>query len=123
MSEATEQIALFEWSKWIANRAPELDLLLHIPNGEKRDKATAARLQRMGVRAGVPDVLLPVARAGKHGLWIELKDGRNRTTAFQDRWLTDLRGHGYACHVCYGWQAAARVIVDYLGLKPTDCGL
>lgn len=30
----------------------------HTPNGEKRDKATAAKLKRMGVRPGVSDILI-----------------------------------------------------------------
>ncbi len=51
-----------------------------MPNGGKRDKATAAVLKRQGVKAGVPDIMLPAARAGYHGLYIELKAGENTTT-------------------------------------------
>jgi hypothetical protein len=43
----------------------------HIPLGELRDKATAARLKRMGVTPGWPDFLF----AGPRGrvVWLELK--------------------------------------------------
>lgn len=42
----------------------------HIASGEKRDKATAARLARMGVRAGWPDLVF----VGPHRVvFIELK--------------------------------------------------
>ena len=40
-----------------------------ITNGGKRDKATATALKRQGVKAGVPDVVLPAVRAGYHGLY------------------------------------------------------
>ena len=33
-------------------------------------------LKRQGVKAGVPDIMLPAARAGYHGLYIELKGRR-----------------------------------------------
>ena len=123
MSEASEQMALFDWAKWTGARLPGLDLLFHIPNGEKRDKATAGRLRAMGVKPGVPDVFLPIPRDGEHGLFIELKDGKNKATAFQALWLSALQAQGYRCQVCYGWQAAARAIVNYLGGDPAVCGL
>lgn len=44
----------------------------------KRDKATAVALKRQGVKAGVPDICLPVARNGYHGLHIELKAGKTQ---------------------------------------------
>ena len=128
MSELDEQIALFQFAKVFAGRVPELDLLLHIPNGEFRHKATAARLSAAGVRAGVPDVFLPVARQQRngvwaHGLWIELKIGTNRTSAFQNWWLSALRAQGFSCKVCYGWVDAACAIVRYLGYAPAVFGL
>ena len=48
----------------------------HPATGELRDKATAATLERMGVKAGRPDLLLPVD--GKlHALEIKREcDGR-----------------------------------------------
>src|SRR5262245_64718583 len=48
-------------------------LCFAIPNGGARDVITAGRLKAEGVRAGVPDVCLPVARAGYHGLFLEVK--------------------------------------------------
>lgn len=123
MSEYDEQVALFQFARVFGGRVPELDLLLAIPNGEYRHKATAARLKAAGVKAGVPDVFLPVARDGKHGLWIELKAGKNRTSAFQNLWLKDLHMQGYAAVVCYGWVEAAAKIVTYLGREPREFGL
>ena len=123
MSEHTEQAALFEWAAWNTPKAFELALLFAIPNGGKRDKVTAARLQSEGVRAGVPDVFLPVARMGYHGFWVEMKHGKNKTTTEQDVWLTALKAEGYAVDVSYGWQEAAHKIVRYLGREPQEFGL
>lgn len=74
--EAREQEALFRWADFAAGTMPELKLLYHIPNGGSRNKAEAANLKRQGVKAGVPDLFLPVPRGGYHGLYIELKFGK-----------------------------------------------
>lgn len=112
--ESGNQEALFEWAAYNIARFPELEYMYHVPNGGKRDKATAVALKRQGVKAGVPDIVLPVARGRYHGLYIELKVGKNRTTDNQKRWLEFLRQQGYFTAVCYGWQAAAEVIEKYL---------
>ena len=112
--EDHEQIALFQWRDLFSVHHPELRLMYHIPNGGSRDKREAAKLKRMGVKAGVSDIYLPVARGGKNGLYIELKAGRNRVTPEQQQFIEDVRQQGYAAEVCYGWEAAARVILQYL---------
>jgi len=123
MSEHTEQVALFEFAQWAQGQLPELRLLYACPNGGKRDKATAAKLQREGVKPGVPDVFLPVARMGYHGFYIELKCGKNKTSALQDTWLNDLKAEGYAVDVSYGWEEAAHKLIRYLGREPEEFGL
>lgn len=123
MSEHTEQAALFEWAAWNQGRDAALNMLYAVPNGGKRDKATAARLKAEGVKAGVPDVVLPVARLGYHGFYLELKVGKNKTSAEQNAWLTALRAEGYLVDVSYGWQEAAHKIARYLGHEPKELGL
>ena len=116
-SEHDEQAALFQWAALHASRYPELGLMFAIPNGGKRDPVTAVRLRDEGVKPGVPDVCLPVARQGWHGLFIELKWGRNKTTDRQNEWLDRLMEQGYLAVVCYGWQEAMDVIRDYLDVE------
>lgn len=115
-TEAGTQEALFQWTQYQQNRYPELKLLYHIPNGGKRDAKTAIALKRQGVKAGVPDLHLPVARGGYHGLYIELKVGKNKATELQKEWIADLTQQGYLAVVCYGWQEAAEQLVNYLEL-------
>lgn len=90
------------------------NICLHVPNGGKRDAATAIALKRQGVKAGVPDICLPAPRGIYHGLYIELKAGKNTTTAKQRSWLDYLRQQGYFTAVCYGWQTAAELVERYL---------
>ena len=115
-TEAQEQAALMEWAHLSATRLPGVELLFHIPNGELRDKATAVRLKAQGVSAGVPDLCLPVARGGYHGLWLELKraDHSNHPSALQHAWMARLECEGYRVHVCYGAAAAIDAIEKYL---------
>jgi hypothetical protein len=113
--ESQEQEALFNWVSWTRNKIPELELLFAIPNGGWRYKATAAALKREGVKSGVPDLCLPVARGGYHGMWIELKRIQNGTVSLTQRaWLEQLPKQGYYAVVCKGWQNAADEITKYL---------
>lgn len=118
-NEEIEQIALFRWAEFVANQHPELELMYHIPNEGKRSRLTGARLKEAGLKSGVPDVHLPVARGGYIGLYIELKYGRNKPTENQKRWLRALRAAGHLVAVCYGWEQAKELIEQYLALPPT----
>ena len=114
--EALEQAKLFQWAFYQRAFYPELELLFHIPNGGSRNKKEAANLKRQGVKSGVPDLFLPIPRKERHGLFIELKYGKNKTTDNQDRWITLLKEQGYIAEVCYGWEQAAETITKYLKL-------
>jgi hypothetical protein len=82
MNESQHQSTLFKWTKQPEVRAdfPELRLLFHIPNGGRRDPVEARHLKEQGVKKGVPDLCLPVARGGFNALYIELKTEKGRTT-------------------------------------------
>lgn len=106
---------LFEWAAWMEKRMPELYLMHAIPNGGKRDIRTAAMLKAEGVKPGVPDIFLPIARGGKHGLYIELKRRKGGTVSReQEAWIRALSAQDYCCAVCHGWEAAKDEILQYL---------
>lgn len=114
-TEAQEQMTLFSWAAMQSGKYPELNLLYHVPNGGSRHKAEAGRLRAEGVKAGVPDLCLPVARGQYHGLYIELKRQRGgRTSDHQSEWLDALSAQGYKAALCYGWEQAAKTIIEYL---------
>lgn len=116
-SESVEQINLFRWAIMQRGIYPELDLMHHIPNGGVRHQATAKRLKAEGVKAGVPDVMLPVARGGYYGMYIEMKkQAGGKLTESQSQWISALNEQGYHAIVSYGWRDAADEIEKYLCL-------
>lgn len=112
--EDAEQEAFIQWCWFQSEKYKGLDLIYAIPNGGKRDKVEAVKLKRTGVKAGVPDLFLPVARGGYHGLYIEMKrrDG-GRLSAYQQQWLMALSAQGYATAVCHGLDEAIKAVENY----------
>ena len=113
--EDDEQKALFQWANMAACKLPELSALFAIPNGGYRLKSTAAKLKATGVKAGVPDIFLAVARGGYHGLFVEMKrQDRGTVSKAQKEWIERLTEQGYLAIVCHGWVKAREAIVMYL---------
>ena len=114
-SEAEEQRALFRWAALAAGAHPELRLLYHVPNEGRRSVVTGRRMKAEGMKPGVPDICLPVARGGHHALYIELKRREGgRVTESQRQWLSDLTDAGNRAVVCKGWDAAREEIEQYM---------
>ena len=114
-SEEQEQAAVFQWCVLMERQFPELALLFHVPNGGIRSKTEAVRFKRTGVKAGVPDLFLPVARGGAHGLWIEMKRKKGgRLSDEQKAWLDALEKEHYVTVVAHGAEEACDAIVKYL---------
>lgn len=112
-SEHAHQVTLVNWfDKTYLDYSGQL---FAIPNGGLRAKAVAVKLAKEGVRRGVPDLMLPVARGGYHGLFIELKKEKGRVTAEQKQWIKTLNDNGYLAVVCFGWTEASEVIKQYMG--------
>ena len=106
-SENWEQRQLIQWVR----QFPWGQLLFHIPN-ENHHHDTP-----LGVRSGVPDLMLPVPMDGKHGLFIELKrSSGGRLSESQKKWLGWLRELGYEAVCCCGWQEAKETIERYMNL-------
>lgn len=72
-------------------------MFFHVPNGGKRNVREAAKLKRMGVLAGVPDLIF--IRAGAVYM-LELKAGKNDTTSIQDATIAALTEAGAQIAVC-----------------------
>lgn len=103
------------WARLAQAAYPALKLLHAIPNGGHRHIGTARALQRQGVRPGIPDLFLPHARAGYHGLYIEMKRRQGgRVEVEQRETIESLRAEGFRVEVCRGWEAGRAVLVEYL---------
>ncbi len=117
-TEDGEQEAVIQWAALMRNAHPELLNLYHVPNEGKRSKAEAARQQRLGLRRGVPDLILDYPKGIYHGLRVETKVKPNKTTADQEAWLERLACAGYCVAVCYSAQEAIETIQAYIMLRP-----
>lgn len=117
-TEEQEQRLLCEWAAFQGGRFPELKLLVHIPNEGKRSFQQGQRLKAIGLRRGFPDLFLPVACGGYHGLMIELKRrSGGRVSPEQREWLSELTAQGYRAALCCGADEAIEEIKKYLGGK------
>lgn len=124
--EHDHQALLFQWAAWQEKSIPEIGLLFAIPNGAgvrhfvgsngKRFSPEGQKLKREGLKSGVPDICLPVARRGFHGLYIEMKRPGEKPRQEQIEWLEALQAQGYMATVCDGFDDARTAILDYLGV-------
>ncbi len=115
--EHQHQVNVIRWSMTVRDRYPELALLHAVPNGGLRDPVNGTRLKDEGVKAGVPDLDLPVPRGQYHGLRIEIKLPNAKPSAVRDDqrwWIERLTEQGYAALICRGWEQARDVIVEYM---------
>jgi hypothetical protein len=118
--EGLEQAALI---KELELRLPDVAALIyHVPNGGHRHKLVAIKLKGQGVKAGVPDLVLPMARGGYFGLYLEFKataPNDAAVSASQHAWIRRLNDQGYLAIVCRGHFDAMEHIRAYLRLAPT----
>ena len=114
MSEHQEQTALFSAIRQL--NIPDLEWLFAIPNGGLRNVKVAAKLKREGVKAGVWDLLLPIPKGKYHGLFIEMKYGKNKLTDNQQCFGQFVKEQGYQAKVAYDWEQAFEVIREYMRL-------
>lgn len=115
-SEAHEQMAIVQWADSMSRSTySDLGALYAIPNGGSRHPVEAKNMKLAGVKSGVPDMFLPVARRGYHGLYIELKRRDvNVVSANQYEWLCKLHMRDYLVEVCRGYDEATKVLTWYL---------
>jgi len=99
--------------RWARLAAPQW-LLYAIPNGGHRHIATAAKLKAEGVLAGVPDLFLPVARCGCHGLYLEVKTPKGRLSEAQATMVTELAFQDYRVRIVRSVDEGVREITEYL---------
>ena len=116
-SESSEQITVFQFVNFKANQDERYRNIFAVPNGGKRNAREAHNLKLQGVKAGVPDIAVMVPRDNYHGMFIEMKVGRNKPSQFQIDMMKNLTNQNYKCIVCYSSQEAIKELGDYLGEK------
>lgn len=115
--EHQSQCAVFQWAKYLEKTYPEIRFMFAIDNafGRKVTPAQAGRLKAAGVRAGPPDICLPVVIPGvAAGLWIEMKSENGRLSESQVEYRDFLIGQGYRHMVAFDPREAIFEITKYL---------
>lgn len=118
VSEHSQQTALLSAVAQLAQVNPQLKWLFAIPNGGDRNMAVAANMKAEGVRAGVADLLLPVASNGYHGFFVEMKRRDGGTQS--DKQLEFERfvvAEGYLYAVFHNWIEALKALLWYLNMS------
>lgn len=132
MSEHDEQVTVVQWAELQTGKYPDLELLFAIPNGggrgkpfidkggNKRPPLLAIKLKREGLKSGVPDLMLPVAKQGFHGLFIEMKDKNSPSAKLSDKQLRYqqlLLERNYMVRTCWDAGEGIQCLINYLNLK------
>ena len=114
-SELAHQMALFAWIALNKQYYRELGLLFAIKNEEKSNSAAVgARFKASGVRAGVADLFLPVARHNLHGLFLEMKKPGGKARPEQISFGESVKAQAYGYFVCDSWEKARDILIEYL---------
>ena len=111
-NEAIEQIKVIEWLK-NCTKLP----YIHIANERKTSIQNGSLLRRMGVRKGCSDIFIPRAYGEFHGLFIELKAGKNKATPSQLEFLAEMIAEGYGGFVATGAEECILIIKTFYNLK------
>lgn len=112
--EDEHQIAFFQWLKLAY---PDIEIgTFHIPNGGKRNPY---HVKAMGIKAGVPDIFMPVPTKKYPGLFIEMKrpgirSTPGRLTKGQVGMMNYLLKRGYHVVGCWSWEEAKIEVERYL---------
>ena len=109
-NETNEQRQLIQWCR----TKPELQFIFHIPNESVGGQGWIVRNRQMGVKSGVPDLMLPIPTHEYHGLFIEMKTKTGRLSEPQKKRIDALNALGYKAVVAHGWEEARCQITEYL---------
>lgn len=113
--EHREQCAVIQFWSWACKGygLPEHALMAY-PAGGLRHKSTAGRLKAEGVRRGVPDLLLPVARQGFIGFAAEMKSEKGQVRDAQKIMHAWFQSLGWRVEVCFSAGEAIDALKHYL---------
>ena len=110
LSESDEQRQLIQWCRG----KPWGQFLFHIPNESVGGMGWIVRNRQLGMKKGVPDLMLPIPMHGYHGLFIEMKTAKGgQLSEEQKRWILALVQFGYKAVVCKGWEEARKELEEY----------
>ena len=87
----------------------------HYPAGELRQPITAARLKRMGTKAGVAD--FGFFHSTGRVCWLELKRPGNDVSDEQADFLGFMAACGHGVALCWSYEQAVKTLIDWKVLR------
>lgn len=109
----TEDEEQFQLVKWLRDKNIPF---YHVPNQRRTTVQYGAKLKRLGVSAGVPDLVITCMRGGYGGLYIELKRVKGGVLSeSQALWRDTLIREGYAWYMALGAEHGKVIVKQYLG--------
>lgn len=101
--------------RWYRLQYPKMKHnLFSVPNGGKRDAATAAKLKDEGALAGVADLILLKSNRFYGALLIEMKTPEGRQSQSQKDWQQKITNDGYKYVVVRSFEDFQREVRQYL---------
>lgn len=118
-SEHHEQASLFREMALLSRTDPRWSAPFAIPNGGKRSIGVAVKMKAEGVKAGVPDIFVPVPCGGFFGLFVEMKRKRGGSVSEEQRAFIASLDPRYKVEICKGAEEAIDKIRQYFAGGPT----
>jgi hypothetical protein len=132
--ETDVQATVIDWAHGYGHKLDGIDMLFSIPNGallgsrphkctncgvwcngDYNHFALAAKLKKEGLKEGVSDLFLSVARHGFHGFYLETKRRtRGRLSDEQESFGIRAQEEGYKFAVYENYAHAIKLIEEYL---------
>lgn len=107
---APEQVLQRAVAQYLDARLPAAAMWFHPPNGGNLSKAQAGIMKAMGLKPGVPDIVI---LANGSAYFIELKAPRGYPTPEQREWHQRLRAGHYGIAVARDLETVARLLVEW----------
>lgn len=101
--EFPEQEIQINFMAYIAQSGVDGLFVFHVPNGQNVGPFVGTKLQRMGLVAGMPDLML-IHKGHIFGLEIKNDKPRGKLSTAQHLTMAALREAGVECAVAYGIQ-------------------
>jgi hypothetical protein len=93
---------------------PILDgLVIHIPNEGRRSERYGHLLKALGMRPGVSDLFVAMAKRNFNGAWIELKSAKGKVSPEQALFQLDMSKQNYFVSVCWSIDDAINTLKWY----------
>lgn len=92
-------------------------IIFAIPNAGHRNVVEGKRLKDMGMMRGAPDLFISEPGLGYHGLYLELKAGKNKQTSEQKEFEIAVKERGYDYQIVRTFEEFQMVVTEYFSTE------